>query len=167
MSFAIQLATVPLTAYFFYEVPVWSMLINFLCCRSLEYCCFLDFLAALLGYCLSVWQGFFLCLVTGFWYFMRRCAGSVSVYRGLSGSRGSRIGRNCCFLSDIGSRAFRNEKDEATAWICFHRLFMLLAVLHNPVKGFELDVLDVGRGTVCIFTRKRGQISFLTAAVRM
>ena len=31
VSFAIQLATVPLTAYFFYEVPVWSMLINFFC----------------------------------------------------------------------------------------------------------------------------------------
>ena len=29
VSFAIQLATVPLTAYFFYEVSVWSMLINF------------------------------------------------------------------------------------------------------------------------------------------
>ena len=27
------------------------------------------------------------------------------------------------FVSDIGSRAFRNEKDETTAWICFHRLF--------------------------------------------
>ena len=33
------------------------------------------------------------------------------------------LAETAAFLSDIGSRAFRNEKDEATAWICFHRLF--------------------------------------------
>ena len=33
------------------------------------------------------------------------------------------LAETVAFLSDIGSRAFRNEKDEATAWICFHRLF--------------------------------------------
>lgn len=30
VSFSIQLATVPLSAYFFYEVPVWSMCMNYL-----------------------------------------------------------------------------------------------------------------------------------------
>lgn len=66
VSFAIQLATVPLTAYFFYEVSVWSMLINFLYCQSLGYCFSWGYLAEGLVYCLSAWQGFFLCLVIGF-----------------------------------------------------------------------------------------------------
>lgn len=33
---------------------------------------------------------------------------------------------------------------------------MLLAVLHNPVKGFELDVLDVGQGDGMYLHTKEG-----------
>lgn len=67
MSFAIQLATVPLTAYFFYEVPVWSMLINFFVLPIIgSTVVFLEFLGGFVGYCLSVRQGFFCALSLDF-----------------------------------------------------------------------------------------------------
>ena len=98
VSFAIQLATVPLTAYFFYEVPVWSMLINFFVLPIIGVLLFLGLLGGFVGLLSVRVAGILFVPCHGFWYFMRRCAGSVSVYRGLSGSRGSRIGRNCCFF---------------------------------------------------------------------
>ena len=45
---------------------------------------------------------------------------------------------------------------------------MLLAVLHNPVRGFELDVLDVGQGDgMYLHTKEGTNFFFWTAAVRM
>ena len=45
------------------------------------------------------------------------------------------LAETVAFLSDIGSRAFRNEKDEATAWICFHRLFYAACSIAYPSEG--------------------------------
>lgn len=70
------------------------------------------------------------------------------------------LAETVAFLSDIGSRAFRNEKMKQRRGFVFIGCFMLLAVLHNPVKGFELDVLDVGQGDGMYLHTKEG-IKFL------
>ena len=49
------------------------------------------------------------------------------------------------FLSDMGAVLFAMKKMKRRRGFVFIGCFMLLAVLHNPVKGFELDVLDVGQ----------------------
>ena len=76
------------------------------------------------------------------------------------------LAETAAFLCGAGSSAFAMKKIKQRHGFVLIGCFMLLAVLHNPVKGFELDVLDVGRGWD-VSSHEKGTNFFLTAAVRM
>ena len=79
------------------------------------------------------------------------------VYRGLPGFTGSRIGRKLLlFYVVLGAVLLATKKMKRRRGFVLIGCFMLLAVLHNPVRGFELDVLDVGQGDGMYLHTKEG-----------
>lgn len=66
------------------------------------------------------------------------------------------LAETTAFLCGAGSSAFGNEKIKRRHGFVLIGCFMLLALLHNPVRGFELDVLDVGQGDGIYLHTKEG-----------
>lgn len=147
VSFAIQLATVPLTAYFFYEVPVWSMLINFFVLPIIGVLLFLGLLGGFVGL-LSVRVAGIL-FVPCHWilvFYEKVCRLSVSLPGAVLITGQPDWQKLLLFYLILGAVLFAMKQMKQRRGFVFIGCFMLLAVLHNPVKGFELDVLDVGHG---------------------
>lgn len=157
MSFAIQLATVPLTAYFFYEVPVWSMLINFFVLPIIGVLLFLGLLGGFVGL-LSVRAAGIL-FVPCHWilvFYEKVCRLSVSLPGAVWITGQPDWQKLLLFYLILGAVLFATKKMKQRRGFVFIGCFMLLAVLHNPVKGFELDVLDVGQGDGMYLHTKEG-----------
>jgi len=157
VSFAIQLATVPLTAYFFYEVSVWSMLINFFVLPIIGILLFLGLLGGGIGL-LSVRVAGVL-FVPCHWillFYEKVCRFSARL-PGAAWITGQPDWRKLLlFYLILGAVLFAMKKMKRRRGFVFIGCFMLLAVLHNPVKGFELDVLDVGQGDGIYLHTKEG-----------
>ena len=157
VSFAIQIATVPLTAYFFYEVSVWSMLINFFVLPIIGILLFLGLLGGGIGL-LSVRVAGVL-FVPCHWillFYEKVCRLSARL-PGASWITGQPDWRKLLlFYLILGAVLFAMKKMKRRRGFVFIGCFMLLAVLHNPVKGFELDVLDVGQGDGIYLHTKEG-----------
>ena len=157
VSFAIQLATVPLTAYFFYEVSVWSMLINFFVLPIIGVLLFLGLLGGFVGL-LSVRVAGIL-FVPCHWilvFYEKVCRFSARL-PGAAWITGQPDWQKLLlFYVVLGAVLFATKKMKQRRGFVFIGCFMLLAVLHNPVKGFELDVLDVGQGDGMYLHTKEG-----------
>lgn len=66
------------------------------------------------------------------------------------------LAETVAFYLILGAVLFAMKKMKQRRGFVFIGCFMLLAVLHNPVKGFELDVLDVGQGDGMYLHTKEG-----------
>ena len=157
VSFAIQLATVPLTAYFFYEVSVWSMLINFFVLPIIGILLFLGLLGGGIGL-LSVRVAGVL-FVPCHWilvFYEKVCRFSARL-PGAAWITGQPDWRKLLlFYVVLGAVLLAMKKVKRRQGFVIIGCFMLLALLHNPVRGFELDVLDVGQGDGMYLHTKEG-----------
>ena len=157
VSFAIQLATVPLTAYFFYEVSVWSMLINFFVLPIIGILLFLGLLGGGIGL-LSVRVAGVL-FVPCHWilvFYEKVCRFSARL-PGAAWITGQPDWQKLLlFYVVLGAVLLAMKKIKRRHGFVLIGCFMLLALLHNPVRGFELDVLDVGQGDGIYLHTKEG-----------
>ena len=147
VSFSIQLATVPLTAYFFYEVPVWSMCIN---CFVLPVVGVLLFLG-LSGGVVGMFVGFLarvlflpchwillfyrkICEISQKLPFSNVITGQPAVWKLV-----------LFYLALAGCLVLMRKKASRKGFVPL-ALAGLCLVLWNPIRGMELDILDVGQG---------------------
>lgn len=167
VSFGIQLATIPLAAYYYYEIPVYALFLNTIVLALVKYLLGIGCAAALAGMW-SVRLGAFL---------MAFCNGILGIYErlceltlrfpGASMITGRpepwqiviyyatislvlfvlhrrTLARNASPKERRGSAAGTAVYRAAVTAVCTIALFAILAF--RPAEGFELDVLDVGQG---------------------
>ncbi len=162
LSFSIQLMTVPLTAYFYYEVPVYGILVNFLVLPMMSILLFFGLLGGFVG---LVWM-------KGAWWILVPCRLILLFYQKLS-----------MFMQGLPSATFITGKPEVWRMVIFYAalgvvifiiwkwkkahgyivvgVIMLAFVLHIPKQGIELNILDVGQGDGIYLRTSTGKDVFI------
>jgi len=161
-SFSIQLMTVPLTAYFYYEVPVYGMMVNFLVLPLMSMLLFFGLLGGFAG---LIW-------LKGARWILVPCQLILLLYQKLS-----------VFMQGLPSATLIVGQPEVWRMIAFYGVLMgvvyviwkrkkvrgyivtgvmLLAfVLYVPKVGMELNMLDVGQGDGIYLRTSSGQNVFI------
>ena len=147
VSLSIQLATVPLTAYFFYEVPLWSMLINFFVLPLVGMMLFLGLAGGFLGILLPLAAKLFFIPCQWILAFYRKMCVLTTGLSGSSQITGKpALWKLFAFYAVLGILLILMKKQKKRKGFAFLGCVMLAFVLHNTVHGLEMDVLDVGQG---------------------
>ena len=147
VSFSIQLATVPLSAYFFYEVPVWSMCMNYLILPLVGLLLFLGLSGGLFGIFFAVPAKllFLPChWILNFYKKICNINGKLPLSTVITGQPDSR--KLVFFYLFLAVCLLAVQRRKSRKGFVLLTLCALLFVLCNPIRGFELDVLDVGQG---------------------
>ena len=161
-GFSIQLMTVPLTAYFYYEVPVYGILVNFLVLPLMSMLLFFGLFGGFVG---LVW-------VNGARWILMPCRMILLFYQKLS-----------AFMQELPSATLITGQPELWRMIVFYSVLavvvfmiwkrkkahgylvlgvaLLVFVLHVPKCGMELNILDVGQGDGIYFRTSSGQDLFI------
>lgn len=146
-SFSIQLMTVPLTAYFYFEIPVYGMLVNFLVLPMMSALLFFGLLGGFIG---LVW------LEAAKWVLVP-CQLILFFYQKLS-----------AVMQSLPYATLITGQPELWRMVVFYIVLMVVVyaiwclkkvrgyiavgvamlafVLYLPKNGMELDILDVGQG---------------------
>lgn len=161
-GFSIQLMTVPLTAYFYYEVPVYGMLVNYFVLPLMSMLLFFGLMGGFIG---LVW-------LDGARWILVPCRLILLFYQKLS-----------AFMQGVPSATLITGQPELWRMIAFYSLLavmvyviwrrkkvrgyftvgvlMLAFVLYLPKNGMELKVLDVGQGDGIYLRTSSGQDVFI------
>ena len=161
-SFSIQLMTVPLTAHFYYEVPVYGMLVNFLVLPLMSALLFFGLLGGFVG---LVW-------LNGARWVLVPCQFILLFYQKLS-----------AFMQGLPSATLITGQPEMWRMVVFYCVLVLVVfviwkkkkkrgyitvgvillafVLHVPKDGMELNILDVGQGDGIYLRTSSGQDVFI------
>ncbi len=171
VSFAIQLFTIPLVAYSYYEIPVYAMLINLFVLAVVNGLLGLTVLGMIVGmaflpagrvlfapcgWMLDSYR--FLCEVslkipgaqriTGkpahmriFWYYLGLGVFLLAIY---ACARRNEKHKDCRETADL-CVSRRKKRLQGIVFSCFIA-FLLLFLLFPQKKSFEIDFLDVGQG---------------------
>lgn len=146
-SFSIQLTTVPLTAYFYYEIPVYGMLVNFLVLPLMSVLLSFGLLGGFVG---LVW-------LEGARWILLPCQWILFFYQKLSAvmqklpcavliTGQPELWRMVVFYSLLALVVYVVWKRKKARGFIVMGVFLLAFVLHLPKNEMELNILDVGQG---------------------
>lgn len=146
-SFSIQLVTVPLTAYFYFEVPVYGMLVNFLVLPMMSMLLFFGLLGGFMG---LVWMD-------GARWMLAPCQLILLFYQKLSGviqglpnagliTGQPELWRMIVFYCALVVMIYMIWKRKKVRGYIVAGVLLLIFVLHLPNGGMEVNILDVGQG---------------------
>lgn len=161
-SFSIQLMTVPLTAYFYYEVPVYGMLVNFLVLPLMSMLLFFGLLGGFVG---LVW-------LNGARWILVPCQLILLFYQKLSAFMQGLPSATCivgqpevwrmiAFYATLAVVVFVIWKRKKACGYIATGVILLAFVLHVPKDGMELNILDVGQGDGIYLQTSSGQDVFI------
>lgn len=161
-GFCIQLVTVPLTAYFYFEIPVYGMLVNLLV---------LPFMSVLLGFALAGGFAGLLWLPAAKWLLFP-CRIILEFYKifssfmqGLPGASfitgQPQIWQMIAFYIGVAALVYLVWKRKVVRGFLFAGILLLSFVLYHPKSGMELHVLDVGQGDGIYLRTESGYDIFL------
>lgn len=161
-SFSIQLMTVPLTAYFYFEVPVYGMLVNFLVLPMMSILLFFGLLGGFVG---LVW------LEAAKWVLVP-CQLILLFYRKLSAvmqelpcatliTGQPELLRMIVFYSVLAVMVYSVWKRKRVRGYIATGVILLAFVLHVPKDGMELNILDVGQGDGIYLRTSSGYDAFI------
>ena len=161
-SFSIQLMTVPLTAYFYYEVPVYGMLVNFLVLPLMSILLAFGLLGGFVG---LVW-------LEGARWILIPCRLILLFYQKLSAlmqglpsatliTGQPELWRIIVFYSVLVLLLYGIWRRKKVHGYIVVGLAMLAFVLHLPENGMELNILDVGQGDGIYLRTSSGQDVFI------
>ena len=161
-GFSIQLMTVPLTAYFYYEVPMYGMVVNFLVLPLMSMLLFFGLLGGFAG---LVW-------LHGARWILVPCQLILLFYQKLS-----------AIMQGLPSATLITGQPELWRMIVYYAVLavtvrviwkrkkvrgylavgamLLTFVLHVPRVGMELNILDVGQGDGIYLRTSSGQDLFI------
>ena len=160
ISLSIQITTVPLCAYFYNEIPVWSMLINFFVLPLIGLLLFLALAGGILGM-------FFSAPARGIF---EGCHWILSFYRKVC-EMGARlpgamlitgqpdICKLILYYSILSGVLWMMKRRKSRRGFSVIAVVLLVFLLNQPLRGFEIDVLDVGQGDG-IFLHSKSNVSF-------
>lgn len=172
-GFAIQLATLPAAAWYYYETPVYALGINLLVLPLMAPLLSFGVCGGLLGL-FSERLGnlaLFPCrFILGFGNLL--CKGCAALPGAVFITGKPAAARICLYYAGLAAATVyfhhreKNIKAEnAWAWHMAGKFgcgLLLLLILFVPAKrGFELDVLDVGQGDACYMQTERGDSLFV------
>jgi len=146
-SFSIQLVTVPLTAYFYYEVPVYGMLVNFLVLPLMSVLLFLGLTGGFIG---LLWlEGARLILIPCqliLLFYQKLSTFVQSLPRAVYITGQPELWRMIVFYSALAVLVYCVRKRRQIKGYLILGVMLLAFVLHLPRGGMEVSVLDIGQG---------------------
>lgn len=174
----IQIGTLPLVTYLFYEAPVYVFLVNFLVLPLFPFLLILGLLSGFLNLFLPLGFLFLPCHGILYFYeaisdlslhlpFSRVTSGQpplilILLYYGLTLFLIQRMRRRGQWSSVGGGKPERVEKASASSFLRPFRILLLMALL--PVllflpkqRGTYLDLLDVGQGEAIFYHDRSGE----------
>ena len=161
-SFSIQLMTVPLTAYFYFEVPVYGMLVNFLVLPLMSVLLFCGLVGGFVG---LVWLNgarWILVPCQVILYFYQKLS---AVMQGLPSATlitgQPELWRMIVFYCVLAVVVYRILKRKKVRGYIAVGVALLAFALHVPKNGMELNVLDVGQGDGIYLRTSSGQDVFI------
>lgn len=157
LNFSIQLVTVPLTAYFYYEVPLWGMVVNFFVLPVIGALLFCGLLGGIIGLFFSSGAK----ILLSFCHFILLFCEKMSLL-GTNLPKASLITgkpmfwKMAVFYSVLCVLIVFFQKRKSRSGFFTAGILLLCFVLYNPMHEFELDVLDVGQGDAIYLHTKNG-----------
>lgn len=146
-GFSIQLMTLPLTAYFYFEIPFYGMFINFL---ILPFMSILLFCSLAGGFCGLIWQ-------TGAGWILKPCSWILFFYKKISElfqqlpyaeliTGKPPLWKMLLFYTLLAMLLYGIKKQKKVHHYLAVGVALLVFVLYPSKKGMELTILDVGQG---------------------
>ena len=160
ISFSIQIATVPLCAYFYNEIPVWSMLINFFVLPLIGLLLFLALAGGILGMFFSapargIFEGCHWILS----FYRKVCEMGARLPGALLITGQPDICKLILYYSILSGVLWMMKRRKSRRGFSVIAVVLLVFLLNQPLRGFEIDVLDVGQGDG-IFLHSKSNVSF-------
>lgn len=161
-SFSIQLMTIPLTAYFYFEIPVYGMLVNFLVLPMMSVLLSFGLLGGFVG---LVW------LEAAKWILVP-CQLILFFYQKLSAMMQGlpyatlitgqpELWQMIVFYSVLAVVVYVIWRLKKARGYIVVGVAMLAFVLYLPKNGMELDILDVGQGDAIYLRTSSGYDVFI------
>ena len=146
-SFSIQLVTVPLTAYFYFEVPIYGMLVNFLVLPMMSMLLFFGLLGGFIG---LVWMDaarWILVPCQLILLFYQKLSGIIQglPYAGLITGQ-PELWRMIVFYCALAVMIYVIWKRKKVRGYIVAGVLFLSLVLYLPNDGAKVNFLDVGQG---------------------
>ncbi|MGN0142338.1 MAG: DNA internalization-related competence protein ComEC/Rec2 [Roseburia sp.] len=179
VSASIQLATVPLMAWFYYEIPVYAMLANLFVLPFVAYVVYLGVGGGLLGMLWTVGAEILLfpCHLILAWFdgicrFCTSLPGAVyicgrpslwklAVYYCLLALAVCFAGHQRLHKTNKAEKTEEIVKREGTWRTLGIGVILIVFLLFHPTGGFEIDVLDVGQGDGIFIRSQNGRTMFV------
>lgn len=160
ISLSIQIATVPLCAYFYNEIPVWSMLINFFVLPLIGLLLFLALAGGILGMFFSapargIFEGCHWILS----FYRKVCEMGARLPGALLITGQPDIRKLILYYSILSGVLWMMKRRKNRRGFSVIAVVLLVFLLNQPLRGFEIDVLDVGQGDG-IFLHSKSNVSF-------
>ena len=161
VSFSIQLITLPITAYYFFEVPVWSMLINFFVLPLLALLLFLALFGGIFGIIVPAIAPvcFFICHLILLFY-KKVCLLGIKLPGAVWVTGKPPVWKIIVFYLCIAIILVFMKKRKKRKGFVTIGIILLCFVLYHPIRGFEMDVLDVGQGDGIFLHTENGTAIF-------
>lgn len=161
ISLSIQLATIPAAAFFFHEVPMWSMLLNFFVLPVIGTLLFLALLGGVLGlFVVFPTKIIFLPCHWILLFYEKMC----KITAGLPGATvitgQPEPKKLLLYYGMLAVCLVLMKKRKSRRGFLLTAACLFLFILNNPVHGFELDVLDVGQGDAVFLHSRKGVSMF-------
>lgn len=164
MNLAIQLTTLPILAYFYYELPVYAMGLNLLLLPSVGILLSLGLLGGILGMYLPLLaKGLFFLCKGFFWLYEKTCTlflnlpGAVQIV-GQPTVKKLLCYYLCLLLICLGIY-YRKRKE-----LLYPGTMLLVAILFlagGGKKNLQIQVLDVGQGDGILIQSREGESFFM------
>lgn len=146
-AFSIQLMTVPLTAYFYFEVPVYGMAVNFLVLPLMSVLLFFGIAGGIAGAAGLRVTGFILMPCELILAFYRKLSSVVQNLPNATWITGKpQFWRMVLFYGVLALVLYAIWKKKKVRGYLTVGVVLLAFVLYLPKGGMELDILDVGQG---------------------
>jgi len=162
VAFSIQMVTVPLTAYFYYEVPVYGMLVNFLVLPLMSALLFMGLAGGFIG---LLWlDGARLILIPCqliLLFYQKLSALVQSLPSAVYITGQPLLWRMIVFYSALTIVIYMIWKRRKASIYIPVGVALLVFVLHLPKVGMEVSVLDVGQGDGIYLRTSSGQDIFI------
>ena len=161
-GFSIQLMTVPLTAYFYYEVPVYGMLVNFLVLPLMSILLFFGLLGGFVGLAWLHGARWILVPCQLILFFYQKLSGIMQGFPSATLITGQpELWRMIAYYAVLAVAVQVIRKRKKARGYLVVGVILLTFVLHVPKDGMELNILDVGQGDGIYLRTSSGQDLFI------
>ncbi len=159
---SIQLMTLPLSAYFYYEIPIYGMLVNFIVLPFMSVILFIGLAGGVIGLFwldAAKWILFPCWILLGFYQAVSTVMQKFPYAVNITGKPA--LGRLVVYYALLFGIVWVIAKRKKGRGFGIIGILLLLFVFHRPQAGMELSVLSVGQGDGIFLRTSAGQQLFI------